>query len=212
MMNNRQDKRTEGLHIGVLGGSFDPVHTGHVHLALDALNQVDLDRILVVPAKLQPFKLDRTPASGEDRMEMLRIAFAGEEGIEISPMELDRDGISYTYLTLRETRARYGEEARVSFITGTDSLLKLDTWMNAEELLTEYAYIVGSRPGYLEEELFAKAEELKNRWGTKITIIENRLFDVSSTEIRENVAKGRSIAGMVPEKVEEYIAANQLYV
>lgn len=197
--------------IGILGGSFDPVHTGHVHLAKDALVQAGLDQVLLVPARLQPFKQDRVPASGEDRMEMLRLALADEPAIEPCSYELEQEGVSYTYLTLRAMQERFGEDAKIYFITGADSVLKLDTWMNAEELLTRYAYIAGSRPGYKDEELSACIERLREKYGTEIVLIRNERFDISATEIREKLAAGESVQGLVPDAVSDYIKAHGLY-
>ena len=197
--------------IGVMGGSFDPVHYGHVNLARDAMEQVGLDRVLVVPARLQPFKLDRVPASGEDRMEMLRLALAEDPKIKPCSFELERDGVSYTYLTLRGLQEQFGPDARLYFIFGADSLLKVDTWMEAEELLTKYAYIVGSRPGYLDEELTAQQEKLTKEFGTEIHWIHNRTFDVSATEIREKIAAGKPVDDLIPAEVERYIIEHGLY-
>ena len=200
-----------GRRIGILGGSFDPVHLGHVSLARDAKAQGELDEVLLVPARLQPFKQDRIPASGRDRMNMLRIALKDDPGIEPDDYELRQEGVSYTYLTLRAMQERFGEDARICFIVGTDSLLKLDTWMNSDELLRRYEYIVGSRPGYLQEEMEETARRLREEHGTRILIVENRLLDISSTEIRNRIAAGGSAADLVGEDVERYIEEYGLY-
>ena len=197
--------------IGIMGGSFDPVHIGHVHLAADARRQAGLDQVLLIPARLQPFKLDRQPASGEDRMEMLRLALLDEPGIEPCSYELDREGVSYTFLTLRAMQERFGPEAQLYFIIGADSLLKLETWKNAEELLRNYAYIVGSRPGYQDQELKDCREDLHRRYGTEILWIENEQFDISATRIRERLAAGETAEGLIPPRVEEYIRSRGLY-
>ena len=202
---------TNTRRIGILGGSFDPVHVGHVNLARDALLQAQLDHVYMIPAGRQPFKQDRIPASGEDRMEMLRLALGEDPQITPCGYELERDEVSYTYLTLAAMQKRFGPGARLYFIIGTDSLLKLDTWMHAEELLTKYAYIVGSRPGYQDEELLRHKVYLENRFGTEIIIIHNRLFDISATEIRQKLAMGESVSRWVPAPVEEYIRTRGLY-
>lgn len=198
--------------IGILGGSFDPVHTGHVGLARDALIQAELDEVLMIPARLQPFKQDRTPASGEDRMQMLRLALENDPKISPCSYELEHDGVSYTYLTLQAMQEKYGADSRLFFITGTDSILKLHTWMHAEELLTGYSYIVGSRPGYRDEEMKEAVRNLRETYGTEILIIHNRQIDISATEIREAIAAGRSLDGMVPPAVERYIREHGLYL
>ena len=197
--------------IGILGGSFDPVHTGHVNLAKDALVQAELDQVLLIPARLQPFKQNRTPASGEDRMEMLRLALEDEPAIAPDSYELEQEGVSYTYLTLRAMQERFGPDAKLYFITGADSVLMLESWMNSEELLTRYSYIAGSRPGYRDEELEQCVEHLHEAYGTEILQIHNQLFDISATEIREKLAAGESVDGLIPEKVAEYIRVRGLY-
>lgn len=205
-------KSTDKLHrIGILGGSFDPVHIGHVNLARDALTQASLDQVLLIPARLQPFKQDRTPASGEDRMEMLRLALAEDPQIEPCAYELEHEGVSYTYLTLRGMQEKFGPETKLYFIIGTDSLLKLETWMESRELLTQYSYIVGSRPGYLDDELERCMNDLRERYGTEIIRIHNQRFDISATEIREALAEGKSVSGWISAPVEEYIREHGLY-
>lgn len=211
--NNQRIKR-----IGILGGSFDPVHKGHVNLAKDALEQAGLDQVLLIPARLQPFKQDRVPASGSDRMEMLRLALADEPKIQPCGYELEQEGVSYTYLTLRGMRRIYGDEAKLYFIFGTDSLLKVDTWMNADELLTQYSYIVGSRPGYMDEDLLRCMEDLHRRYGTEIIRIDNHQFDISATEIRQRISRGEladdpsgKLLEVIPQAVAEYITEHGLY-
>ena len=194
-----------------MGGSFDPVHLGHVDLALASLHQAELDRIVLVPAGKQPFKLDKKPASGEDRMEMLRIAFSDHPEVSVSSFEIDRTQVSYTYMTLRAIRRTYAEDTQIYFIVGADSLLKISTWMNSEELLTDYSYIVGSRPGYMEEDLLESIEDLRSSYGTEIIRIENSIHDISSTRIREMIAEGSSVTALVGEDVERYIREHGLY-
>ena len=205
------DYRSTAPKIGVIGGSFDPVHIGHVNLARDALTQAKLDRVLFVPARMQPFKLDRTPASGEDRMEMLRLALAEDPQIEPCAYELEHDNVSYTYLTLHGLQEQLGPEVKLYFIIGADSLLKLETWMHADELMSKYAYIVGSRPGYLDQELEDCRAYLQETYGTEILWIHNREFNISATEIRRRIASGEPVSDLIPAPVEEYIKAHGLY-
>ena len=139
--------------IGILGGTFDPVHCGHIHLAEDAMKQGGLDEVIFIPARLQPFKLGKKITSGEDRLAMLQLATEHTPGFAVSSYELDAEGVSYTYLTLRALQKEYGEDARLYFITGTDAFLKIELWMMAEELLTNYGFLIGTRPGYREDEL-----------------------------------------------------------
>lgn len=196
---------------GIFGGTFDPVHTGHVELAKDALEQAGLDRVIFVPARLQPFKLDRKTASGTDRMEMLKLALEGYDGMEASPYELESESISYTYLTMRAMSERFGDDIRLFFITGTDTFLKIEMWKNSYELLTKYSYIIGARPGYRETELQDRIMTLKERYGTEVLTIDNTQHDISSTEIRDILRSGGTLEGLVPERVERYIRKHGIY-
>ena len=197
--------------IGIFGGSFDPVHLGHTGLAADAMKQLALDRVVFIPARLQPFKLDRRLTSGDARLDMLKLATKGMEGVEISTHELDTEGISYTYLTMRTMQKRYGAVAKLYFITGTDAFLKIEKWKSAEELLHNYAYIIGTRPGYRREELERCMERIRSAYGTEIVNIDNVQIDASSTEIRQRLEQGRPAGDIISEPVERYIKEHGLY-
>lgn len=216
--------------IGIIGGTFDPVHEGHLNLALDAMEQASLDAVWFMPAKIQPFKQDRKVTAPEERLAMLALAVEGHPGFLVSTLEMELEGVSYTYRTLREVRRRllddrmaaYAESQSdsadseedtdtVYFITGTDTFIKMDTWMHAEELLTENAVIVGSRPGYHDNEIGRCRKLFEDLYGTEVLVIRNDLMDISSTGIKEKIAAGESIGGLVPQAVEEYIYGHDLY-
>lgn len=199
------------MKIGIMGGSFDPVHNGHIGLAEDAVTMAGMDEVIMIPAGIQPFKQDRRTESGEDRFRMLALVAGQNDHITVSRNELDCEGVSYTYLTLRRIQ-EMNRHARLYFICGTDSFLKIDTWKNSRELLSNYSYIVGcDRPGYRHNELQEAIERISRNYGTDIITIHNRQFDVSSTEIRERIAEGKPIAHLVPPAVERYIRENELY-
>lgn len=197
--------------IGIFGGTFDPVHNGHTGLAEDAMEIMSLDKVIFIPAKLQPFKMDVRTAAGKDRVEMLRLALNGYRGFEISAYEMYSDSISYTYLTMREMKELYGREAQLYFITGTDTFLKIERWKNSEELLTSYSYIIGTRPGYKEDELQECIERITRLYGTDVTNISNRQQDISSTDIRNMLKSGADTNGLIHSSVERYIKINGLY-
>jgi nicotinate-nucleotide adenylyltransferase len=197
--------------IGVLGGTFDPVHLGHINLALDAAREAGLEKVILVPAKLQPFKLDKKVTQVEDRMNMLELVAEDNPCIEVSDYEMKSESVSYTYLTLREMQRRYGDKASIYFITGTDTMLKIHTWTNADEILSSYSFIVGTRPGYREDELDAAIARLKAKYGCEIIKLHNREFDISATNIRECIMNEESISHLVPQKIERYIKKNGLY-
>lgn len=197
--------------IGILGGSFDPVHNGHIGLARDAKEQLGLDEVLMIPAKLQPFKLDRKMVSGHQRMEMIELAVADMPGITACDYELRQEEISYTYKTLKAITEMEGPETEVYFLTGTDSILQIHRWKNADELLHNYNFVVGSRPGYKDDELSECIERLKRDYNTNITKVDNHQLNISSTEIRERLESGQGLSGLVPEVVERYIIKHGLY-
>ena len=197
--------------IGILGGTFDPVHCGHIHLAEDAMKQGGLDEVIFIPARLQPFKLGKKITSGEDRLAMLQLATEHTPGFAVSSYELDAEGVSYTYLTLRALQKEYGEDARLYFITGTDAFLKIELWMMAEELLTNYGFLIGTRPGYREDELAECIARVREKFNTEVVNINNTKYDISSTQIREKIRSGESAERLLPENVEAYIRARGLY-
>ena len=201
--------------IGIMGGTFDPVHCGHLSLAEDAFRQVPLDQILFIPAKRSPFKLSRDMASEEDRVAMLRAA-AAEMGdcYRVSSIEIKREGVSYTYETLRALRREYaaeGKEDPLYFITGTDTYLNLELWRKSAEILSTTVFIVGQRPGYEDERLAEKIQYFRKTYGTRTLVIDNRELDISSTEIRQRIRAREPLAGMVPKSVEQYIYEHGLY-
>lgn len=196
--------------IGIFGGSFDPIHEGHMGLAKDSLRECRLDKVILVPAREQPFKLGKKVTPGADRMAMVSLAIEDEPKLEVSDFEIHSGEVSYTYLTMREMRLLYPDD-ELFFITGTDSFLIIEKWRNAEELLRSYSFIVGSRPGYRDDELRRCMEKIRREYGTFVTGIDNTQIDVSSTEIRKLAGSGRPLTGLVPQVVEEYILEKELY-
>lgn len=197
--------------IGILGGTFDPVHYGHIALAEDAVREADLQEVVMIPARIQPFKQDREYASGEDRFNMLALAAGKNDHVTVSKFELEQESVSYTYLTLRHMQEFFGEDTRLFFITGTDSFLKIDTWKNAPELLTKYSYIIGTRPGYRQEEYQEALERITSAYGTEVISMNKTELDISATQIRQMVADGEDISNLVPPEVNRYIKEHGLY-
>ena len=185
--------------IAVMGGSFDPCHIGHINLAVDAKEQMNLEKVIFVPTKIQPFKIGNYVAPDEDRVNMLNIAISGISGLEVSKIEICRDGISYTYKTL------------VYFLAGTDTFLHIEKWNKSEELLRENCFLVGSRIGYREEKLKKVIDRIRKRYSSEIRIVHNRKFHISSTKIRDRVSRKLALADLVGEKVERYINEKGLY-
>jgi nicotinate-nucleotide adenylyltransferase len=199
--------------VGVLGGSFDPVHNGHLAVARTARDRHELCRVIFVPARHQPHKPDPPEAPDKARMEMLRLATRDEPAFEVSDCELRRAEKSYTIDTVRELRAQLGTETEIFFIVGSDSVPDLPDWKEARTLLDLCTFVVAARPHWP----LVALDDLTDRLGRKrvarlrANAIRETHSPVSATAVRERVAAGRSIRGLVPEAVARYIAENKLY-
>lgn len=189
------------MRIGILGGTFDPVHKGHIYLAKKACAKLRLDKIIFIPTYLSPHKKGIKVTSAKHRYNMLRLAIAGNKKFKISDMEIKRRGRSYSVETLRRLRKRYGHEARIFFITGSDSLNELDRWKDLVEILKLCRFVVVERPGFKAMKLPLGCMFLKI--GAK---------DISATEVRPIVKQGGSLAQLVPGSVINYIRRNKLYI
>ncbi len=199
------------MKIGIFGGSFDPIHYGHLVLAENVREGAGLDKIIIMPAFESPFKIGRSGAGTEHRMNMVELAVERNDFIKTSSYEIDKGRISYTADTLDEIREMYYPDDELCFITGTDSMLGIEKWKDRDKLLKEYSFAVGTRPGYKDEELYSYAEHLRSAYGTKIYIINIPKVDISSTNIRIRRMEGRSIKYLLPDKVEDYIIEHGLY-
>ena len=208
------------LAIGILGGTFNPVHVGHLRGALDCRDLLGLDSIRLMPARLPPLKA--TPGvSAAHRARMLDLAVEGMEGLTVDRRELDREGLSFTVDTLREVRQELGPEVVVVFIMGADSLQRLNRWQDWELLLEHANIAVLSRPpgdlqlppelqGWLEE-YEVPASQLLNQTKGAVTRLLQPALDISSSALRLAVDGGRNVRYLLPDRVLEYINANGLY-
>ena len=193
--------------IGIFGGSFDPIHYGHLRLAEEARTQAGLDTVLFVPTQVSPFKVGRTPAPGPVRLEMLRLAIASNPAFTVSDREIQKPGPSYTVETLREL-SREHPGATLFFITGTDAVRDLPKWREPEEVIRLARFLVSVRPGVNRAEVLAA---MPDSWEERITFIEMPEMDISSTYLRERLRTSGSVRYLMPRNVELYIAANGVY-
>ena len=198
------------LRVGIYGGAFAPIHNGHVAAAKAFMEQMWLDVLFVIPTGTSPHKQMNRGASDEDRMEMCRLAFAGEEGIIVSDMEIRRKGKSYTVDTLRELS---GEDRRLFLLCGTDMMLSLDTWYRADEIfrLCYPTYIRREEDPILTQRIVAKMGEYQQKYGKIVRRIVAPPIVLSSTQIRETVQRGGAIDAMVAPAVADYIRGHGLY-
>ena len=196
--------------IGILGGTFDPFHFGHLSIAEAAIKEFDLSEVILLPAKVQPFKIGREMASEEDRVNMVRLIAEENKQLRVSTIEAYSQRVSYTYKTLKLLQKEYPDD-KFYFILGTDSFLTLEEWYKGEELLQEFAFIIGVRPGYKISEMEAMTKKLRERYNAEIKMLHNEIVEVSSTEIKNNIRSGKSIKNLVPLQIERYIDEHGLY-
>jgi nicotinate-nucleotide adenylyltransferase len=194
--------------IGIMGGTFDPIHYGHLLAAEEAFSSLGLDRVIFVPTGESPHKRHRQVSTAEDRYAMALLATLDNFHFSLSRVEIDRGGASHTVDTLREMRHWFSPyHAEIFFITGMDAVLQLDTWKNPE-LLPGLCHIVAvGRPGFDASDLLNLSSSLTK----SIIFLEIPLLAISSTEIRSRIAAKKSIRYLVPSTVENYIHKKKLY-
>ncbi len=198
--------------IGIIGGSFDPIHTGHLIIAQDAVERLKLSEVLFMPAAIPPHKQHRERVPAEDRLNMLNLAVEGDSRFSVSDLEIQRCGISYTIDTVRSLREAY-RDADLVLIIGSDTLVDLHNWYRIDELLSMCEVASFLRPGEDSIEAIANKVQLKELHRERLlrNIIKSHRIEISSTEIRKRIAKGLSIRYLVPREVEMYIYEQNLY-
>ncbi len=189
------------MKLGLYGGSFDPVHCGHLLVAQAAVEELTLDRLLFIPAALSPFKTDQAPTPPARRLRMLRIALAGHPEFEVETIELDRGGVSYSIDTVERLTQRY-PGAELHWLIGADHVATLPLWRDAEKLAGLVEFVVIPRPG---TEPATAPKPFRLHW------LRGWPLAVSSSEIRERASAGKSIRGLVPDMVAEIIRGERVY-
>lgn len=198
------------MKIGIFGGSFDPIHTGHLVLAEHVREAAQLDRVILLPAYESPFKVGMSGADGAQRLKMTQLAAESNDHFEVSSFDVDQGKVSYSVDLMAQIQQMYPDD-RLYFIAGTDSFLGIEKWMGAPELLSKYGFAVGTRPGYRDDELSAHAQHIREKYNAEVILVNIPKVDISSTDIRKRCREGRSIRYLVPEKVEDHIYQNGLY-
>ncbi len=194
---------------GIYGGSFDPIHIGHVALAENAVRECGLDKLIFMPAYISPFKQDRHVTDGRDRCRMIETVLKTNSAFCLSRYELNKQGTSYTIKTLRHWEKLLDGE--LFFILGFDSAVQIDTWFEGEEILKNYHLVTARRPDTDYAEGLKKIESFRGKYGADITVLNMIPVDASSTEIRNLIKEGKPLTGLVPPEVEEYIIEHKLY-
>lgn len=198
------------MKIGLMGGTFDPIHNGHLVLAEQVRTRFQMDKIIFIPTGNPPHK-DST-ASKEHRYEMTQLAIEDNEFFELSRIELDQDNKTYTIDTVLRLREMYGEETEVYFITGADMIIDLPTWKNFSELVHLCKFIGSTRPGVEDKELSDQINALVKDYKADITITQVPALAISSTDIRRRIKYNLSIRYLLPKSTEDYIYEHKLYI
>lgn len=199
------------MNIGVLGGTFDPIHFGHLGLAEEVKARLALDEILFVPTGRPWLKANTPISAAEHRVEMVRLAIADKPYFKLSAMEVERAGPSYTVDTIAELQARFGAGNKLFLILGRDSLTEFPYWREAARLIQMCHLVVASRPGYPYPDL-NYLDSLIPGISQRVTILDKPEIDISASDIRSRVAWGLSVSHLVPNLIEKYIEQHKLYI
>ncbi|HBT20334.1 MAG TPA: nicotinic acid mononucleotide adenylyltransferase [Peptococcaceae bacterium] len=208
MIKNKSNEEYRAL--GIMGGTFDPIHYGHLVTAEEARCQFDLDAVIFVPSGKPPHKKNYRVSDAKHRYLMTVLAVVTNPFFDVSRTEIDREGYSYTIDTVREFREKY-PNTEIFFITGADAILEILTWKKVEEVMDHCRFIAATRPGYNLNDLDKKFKTIMPEYSSRIQTIEVPALAISSTDIRRRVANNMSIKYLVPEAVEQYILKNNLY-
>ena len=216
----------QGARIGILGGTFDPIHVGHVETAIAARRALTLDRVLLMPSGAPPHRHQQPAASRFHRFAMVALAVNGAAPLAASDLEIGESGPSYTFDTLARLHAQGLGASQIFFITGADAFAEIETWRRYPDVLDMAHFVVVSRPGYPATKVSAALPALADRFQDtataasgstaissqlEILVLDARTPEVSSTDIRRRLAAGESIDGLVPDPVKTYIAQHDLY-
>ncbi|MCG2795177.1 MAG: nicotinate-nucleotide adenylyltransferase [Actinomycetia bacterium] len=202
------------MKLGVMGGTFDPIHIGHLVIAEEARHRFGLDHVVFIPSARPPHKTDIKSSPPGDRLRMVQLAIEGNENLSVSDMEIERKGLSYTVDTLHELHRVHGADTELFFITGADALLEILTWKEPGKLLSRSRFIVATRPCFSLENVHEALPKLDNCGRPSVENVlkmEIPALDISSTGIRERAADGRPFRYLVPEPVWSYIVQEELY-
>ena len=193
-----------------MGGTFNPIHNGHLFLAEYAYEQIGLDVILFMPSKNPPHKASLEVASGEHRLNMTGLAIQDNPHFELSTMELNREGITYTADTLTELISNH-PDTEYYFIIGADSLLQITEWKTPQIVFNLCTVVAAGRNHLPKHQLEQQVNRLHEMYGASIILLDMPTIDISSAEIRERIVMGKSIRYYIPDQVRSYIKEHELY-
>lgn len=196
------------IKVGIMGGTFDPIHIGHLILAMEAINYKNLDEVWFIPTGNPNFKQDKNVTDKQKRFEMVKIATQDNKKFKVCDYEINKNGVTYSWETMKYLRENYDYD--FYFIMGEDSLMSVETWENAEDFLKNTKILACIRRQEEMSKLDVKIDDLKSK-GYFVEKIPTSFIDISSTKIREKVQTNQDFRYFVPNQVFEYIVRNKLY-
>lgn len=194
--------------IGILGGTFNPIHLAHLYIAYEAKSQLNLDKVIFIPTGNPPHKKDKKILEASLRYNMVYEAIKNYEDFEISKYEVEKEGYSYTFETLKHFKAKDNE---LYFITGADCLMDIEKWKNPEEIFRLSRFVVFNRAGYNEENLKIQKNKIEEKFNTNIDFLDIIDLEISSSMIRERINEGKRVDFFLSKEVLSYIQENNIY-
>ena len=195
---------------GMMGGTFNPIHLAHLYIAYEAKETLNLDKVIFMVAGNPPHKKESSVIDSNYRYDMVKMAIKDYSGFEISDYEIQKQGYSYTYETLKYLKDDE-EDVEVFFIAGADSLMDIEKWKNPELVLSNCTFVAFNRGEYTKEALERQKKKLQDKYNSNIILLDISNLDISSSMIRERITKGKRVDFFMPNKVMEYIEQNNLY-
>lgn len=199
------------MKTGILGGTFNPIHNGHIEMAEIAVDVFGLDDVMLIPTGNPPHKNNQETLSKYERYELCLLSASRYDNIFVSSIEIDRPGYTYTIDTLKELEKTYGIRDELYFIIGGDTVFKLESWKSFRDVFKRCKFIAFGRAGIETSEITKKIEELEARYGANIKLITADIMDIASQDLRDMVRTGQSVSGLIPPEAESYIKRHNLY-
>lgn len=197
--------------IGILGGTFNPIHNGHIHIGKEALKALALDEVIFVPTGRPRHKLNDASLLNENlRYRMVGLAIQGHEGFSISDYEINKKGFSFTYETLKYFSEIY-KDSHLYFISGADCLINIYKWKNVADIFKRATLVVFNRPGFSKEDILAQKKKVEEDFNTEIIFLDVEPLEISSTDIRKAVKNQDEITDIIPKSVMNFIKEHNLY-
>ncbi len=197
--------------IGIMGGTFDPIHIGHLVIAEEVRYRFNLDKVIFIPAGNPPHKEYNNITAGRHRYQMTLLATIDNPYFDVSSIELERKGVTYTIDTITALREKCDVDVDYYFITGADSIIELSTWKDVDKLLNLCKFVAATRPGFDIAKIEEKITELENKYKKNIYSLSVPALQISSTDIRNRINQGATVKYLLPESVEYYINKHELY-